>query len=76
MAPQRVRMTRPLSTVAVLARMSVYFILEQNDHDWRTKIGRTRDRVARRRALQIGTPRLLTLVGRPRDGGSTPAKTS
>jgi len=43
--------------------MSVYFILEENDADWRMKIGRAKNRVARRRALQTGNSRLLKIVG-------------
>ncbi len=43
--------------------MPVYFILEENDADWRIKIGRARNMIARRRALQTGNSRSLRLVG-------------
>ena len=43
--------------------MAVYFLLEENDADWRMKIGRARDMTARRRALQTGNSRPLKLVG-------------
>jgi hypothetical protein len=43
--------------------MAVYFILEENDADWRLKIGRAKDMTARRRALQTGNSRPLKLLG-------------
>lgn len=43
--------------------MAVYFILEENGDDWRMKIGRAKDRVTRRRALQTGNSRALKMVG-------------
>ena len=43
--------------------MAVYFILEDSGDDWRMKIGRARDVIARRRALQTGNSRPLKLVG-------------
>jgi hypothetical protein len=43
--------------------MAVYFILEEKDDDWRMRIGRAKDRVARRRALQTGNSRALKMVG-------------
>lgn len=48
--------------------MAVYFILEENDADWRMKIGRSRDPKARNRALQTGNSRTLKLVGWIDDG--------
>jgi hypothetical protein len=42
-------------------RMSVNFILEENDADWRMKIGRAKNRVARRRALQTDNSRSVKL---------------
>ena len=49
--------------------MAVYFILEENDADWRIKIGRSRNPKARTRDLQTGNSRVLKLVGWI-DGGS------
>lgn len=48
--------------------MVVYFILEQNDVDWRMKIGRSRNPRGRGRALQTGNSRQLKLVGWKDDG--------
>lgn len=43
--------------------MPVYFILEENDADWRMKIGRATNLRGRRGALQTGNSRPLTVVG-------------
>jgi len=51
-----------------MARMAVYFILEENDADWRMKIGRSRNPQGRGRALQTGNSRQLKLVGWIDDG--------
>ncbi|RDC59401.1 hypothetical protein HME9302_00589 [Alteripontixanthobacter maritimus] len=54
-----------------MAHMAVYFILEENDADWRMKIGRSCDPQARGRALQTGNSRPLKLVGWINDGSDT-----
>ncbi|WP_341023877.1 GIY-YIG nuclease family protein [Brevundimonas diminuta] len=53
----------------------VYFLLEENDADWRIKIGRTNNIPTRRRALQTGNSRPLMLLGwiRTRDGPAAEA---
>lgn len=43
--------------------MPVYFILEENDADWRMKIGRATNLRGRRGALQTGNSRPLKVVG-------------
>lgn len=43
--------------------MPVYFILEDNDADWRMKIGRATNLRGRRGALQTGNSRPLKVVG-------------
>jgi hypothetical protein len=43
--------------------MSVYFILEENDKDWRMKIGRATNLRSRRGDLQTGNSRALKVVG-------------
>lgn len=43
--------------------MKVYFILEENDADWRMKIGRATNLRGRRGALQTGNSRPLKVVG-------------
>ena len=43
--------------------MAVYFILEENDFDWRMKIGRSQNPSVRNQALQTGNSRELKIVG-------------
>jgi hypothetical protein len=43
--------------------MPVYFIPEENESDWRMKIGRAKDLKVRRGALQTGNSRPLKIVG-------------
>ena len=52
-----------LSSASDLLKGSVGRHLEENGDDWRMKIGRAKDRVARRRALQTGNSRPLKVVG-------------